>query len=236
MTIPIDDHTSSGILDIESHYFEFIPVSEADSSSPEVLEAHELEEGGEYLILLTTASGLYRYNIRDVVRCTGFHGTTPLLEFRHKGAHISSITGEKIAESQVVEAVRGACAEVQMDLRQYTLTPSWGDPPGYTLFVRPAGTTNGNAPLDLLAQKADQRLQQGNCEYLEKRGTERLSAMTVKVLSAETWQDFAENRMNASGGSVEQYKHPCLLPDPQFEHLFLKQCGVEQHRNGRNAS
>ena len=224
MTLPVNDNTPSGLLEVETHFFEFIPVDEGDSANPTVLEAHELIEGGEYLILLTTSSGLYRYNIRDVVRCTGFYGSTPLLEFRHKGAHISSITGEKIAESQVVEAVGAAAAELQLPLVKYTLTSRWGEPPGYTLFIQGPADFPGDK-LEQLAHRADALLGEGNCEYQEKRGTERLDMMDVCQLSANTWDRFTANRLGTAGGSPEQYKHPCLVPDPQFDRIFLTQCG-----------
>ena len=80
MTIPLADGTASGSLDIGSHYFEFIPEREHESTDPTILEAHELEEGENYFILLTTPSGLYRYDIHDVVRCTGFHRVRHELE------------------------------------------------------------------------------------------------------------------------------------------------------------
>ncbi len=226
MTLPIEDNTSSGILEVETHFFEFIPVEESESQNPVVLEAHELQEGREYLILLTTTSGLYRYNIQDVVRCTGFYGATPLLEFRHKGAHISSITGEKIAESQVVDAVRSTCEELQFGVQQYTLTPRWGEPPGYTLYVHPRHEPSADQLRDL-ARAADLRLGDANCEYREKRETERLDQMQVRVLPGEAWQRFTSHRLSTAGGSPEQYKHPCLVPDPQFTRTFLQQCGMD---------
>ena len=226
MTLPIDDNTASGLLEVETHFFEFIPAGEADSTDPVVLEAHELQEGHEYLILLTTSSGLYRYNIQDVVRCTGFYGATPLLEFRHKGAHISSITGEKIAESQVIEAVRGASDEMGIRLLQYTLTPHWDKPPGYTLFVCTVEDFSENI-LCRFARTVDARLSEGNCEYKEKRETNRLGTVNVRVLSAESWQQFTDSRLKAAGGSPEQYKHPCLLPDPKFSRLFLHLSGTD---------
>ncbi|MCH2203899.1 MAG: GH3 auxin-responsive promoter family protein [Fuerstiella sp.] len=227
MTLPIGDNTSSGLLEIGTHFFEFIPVEESESSDPVVLEAHELLEGNEYLILLTTSSGLYRYNIRDVVRCTGFYGSTPLLEFRHKGAHISSITGEKIAESQVVEAVRRTCEQHDIDLHQFTLTPRWGEPPGYTLFVHPLQKLSDDA-IRKLAHTTEQRLAESNCEYQEKRVTDRLDPIDVRELPAESWHRFTEYRLTAAGGSPEQYKHPCLMPDPQFKRVFLRQCGIHR--------
>ena len=70
--------------------------------------ATELIEGKNYFIILTTAGGLYRYNISDLVRCVGYHGQAPMLEFLNKGAHYSSMTGEKISEHQVITAVEAA--------------------------------------------------------------------------------------------------------------------------------
>ena len=130
MTIPFADGSSLGVLDIGSHFFEFIPEDEYDSSQPTILEAHELEEGRNYFILLTTVSGLYRYDIRDVVRCQGFQGTTPRLEFLHKGASISNVTGEKLTESRVVFAVKQWRSPPGNGTRLlYRLSPVWGDPP-----------------------------------------------------------------------------------------------------------
>ncbi|MCP4788162.1 MAG: GH3 auxin-responsive promoter family protein [Fuerstiella sp.] len=222
MTIPIEDNTPAGVLDIESHFFEFIPVGEIESADPVVLEAHELERDTEYFILLTTSSGLYRYNIFDVVRCTGFFGATPMLEFRHKGQHLSSIAGEKLSESQVVESVGAACRQAGVSLAQFTLTPAWGQPPGYKLFVKSAAlrTAEGH-DRDRLARAVDTALCQRNCEYSEKRSTNRLAMVRCELVSEVSWSRFARNRLRASGGSPEQYKHPCLLPDPQFEDLFV---------------
>ena len=55
MTIPVADGTPAGILDITTHYFEFIPEAELNSPCPTVLAAHELREGATYYILPTTS-------------------------------------------------------------------------------------------------------------------------------------------------------------------------------------
>src|SRR5262249_49111103 len=48
MTIPVADGTASGVLDITTHFFEFIPEEEAGNPNPVVLAAHELEVGRTY--------------------------------------------------------------------------------------------------------------------------------------------------------------------------------------------
>lgn len=212
MTIPFEDDTPDGVLDITSHYYEFIPEGEYGSTNPTILKAHELEQDRNYFILLTTASGFYRYDICDVVRCVGHHRTTPILRFLHKGAHISNITGEKLSESQVVEAVRTTLSEFSHRVRCFTLIPSWGKPPRYQLMLEDWEVPpNGRAPQ--FEARLDERLCELNCEYQEKRTTSRLAPVQILPVRRGSWGEFASDRQAKLGGSIEQYKHPCLLPN-----------------------
>jgi GH3 auxin-responsive promoter len=220
MTIPVADGTPSGILDVTTHFFEFIPESEYGSPDATVLEAHELEEGKNYYILLTTSSGLCRYNICDVVRCTGFYHSTPMVEFLHKGAHIANLTGEKISESQVVTAVRAASDEMRVCLSNFTLSPVWGNPPKYHLHAEHADLAAPHLG-DSLANLVDERLKSLNCEYRDKRASGRLAPIQWVPLPHGTWSTFGQLRRQKSGGSVEQYKHPCLVPDLEFSSKLL---------------
>src|SRR5436309_148796 len=158
MTIPISDHNPSGVLDITSHFFEFIPEAEATDETqiqhgnesvlnpcsvrgsnfdrPITLAAHELKEGEKYYILPTTAFGLYRYHIHDLVRVTGFYNQTPLVEFLSKGAHFGNITGEKLSEYHVTQSMQEVLQALDLPLTSYTLAPCWDDEtPYYGLFV-----------------------------------------------------------------------------------------------------
>src|SRR6185312_14711332 len=125
MTIPMADNTPSGVLDVTTHYFEFIPEEEGDSPQPTVLGAHELKEGATYYILLTTAFGLYRYHIHDLVRVAGFHNGTPLIEFLSKGTHFANLTGEKLSEYHVTQSMSEVLHELDVTLTAYSLAPCW---------------------------------------------------------------------------------------------------------------
>jgi len=212
MTIPFQDNSPDGVLDITSHYYEFIPEAEYGTDHPTILKAHELEVDRNYFILLTTASGFYRYDICDVVRCVGHQNTTPILRFLHKGAHISNITGEKLSESQVVEAVRTTLSEFSHRVGCFTLIPSWGEPPRYQLMLEDWELPpNGRAPQ--FEARLDERLCELNCEYQEKRSTSRLAPVEILPVRRGSWSEFATDRQAKLGGSIEQYKHPCLLPN-----------------------
>ncbi len=224
MTIPMDDGTPSGVLDVTTHYYEFIPEDEVDGPQPTVLGAHELEEGRNYYILPTTSYGLYRYHIQDVVRVTGFFHQTPLVEFLSKGKHFANITGEKLSEYHVTGAMRDVLSRLSISLNTYSLAPCWDDQlPYYGLFIERGDLANLDQGIHL-TQALEQRLCAVNVEYAATRFSRRLGPIRLELLPVHTWQTWDRQRLAKSGGTHEQYKHPCLISDPDFRATI----GVEE--------
>jgi hypothetical protein len=216
MTIPFANSTPSGVLDIWSHYFEFVPEAEIDSPQPTVLGAHELAEGGSYYIVPTTLYGLYRYHISDLVRVTGFYGKTPLVEFLGKGHRFANLTGEKLSEYHVTRAMDVVAKRVQQPVTAYTLAPVWDDVrPYYAIFLEEPDAA-GEAGTRAFLGELDRALGEENVEYAAKREGGRLGPVRAAVVPAGTWAAWDRARLAATGGSPEQYKHPCLIGDLAF--------------------
>jgi hypothetical protein len=221
MTIPMDDGTASGVLDITTHYFEFMPEGEAAKPNPITLAAHEVQEGQTYYILPTTAYGLYRYQISDLVRVTGFYNRTPLLEFLSKGAHFANLTGEKLSEYHVAGAMRDVLAAMNMTLTAYSLAPCWNDDrPYYGLFIERPDLATREQGLRL-ALALDRKLMDMNIEYASKRESLRLGAIRLQLLANRSWHNWDRQRLLRTGGTLEQYKHPCLIADPKFRETIV---------------
>ncbi len=234
MTIPLTDGTPAGVLDVTTHYFEFIPEAEGDSPHPTVLGAHELKEGANYFILLTTAFGLYRYHIYDLVRVAGFHNRTPLIEFLSKGAHFANLTGEKLSEHHVTQGMAQVLRELNMTLTAYGLAPCWPsneatngsgaefEQPYYGLFAEQGDLPDLSAG-HRLAECLDARLRQLNSEYDSKRQSERLGPVRLELVRDGFWLQWDRQRLQKTGGTLEQYKHPCLINDLQFRERICKE-------------
>ena len=214
MTIPFENDTPAGVLDLHSHYFEFIPESEIDSPQPTVLGAHELSDGASYYLVPTTAAGLYRYAISDVVRVRGFLGRTPKVEFLSKGSRFANLTGEKLSEYHVTQAVdRASVATPGPSVGTYALAPVWDDArPFYALYVEESDRAAALAMLPAF----ERELAAGNVEYAAKVASGRLGPVRVRLLPAGYWARFDAERLASRGGSAEQYKHPCLMSDVGF--------------------
>jgi GH3 auxin-responsive promoter len=216
MTIPMSDGTPAGTLDVTSHFFEFIPEDEIESPKPTVLTATELIPGRNYYILLTTSYGLYRYNIYDVVRCTGYHNATPLLEFLSKGSLFSNLTGEKVSEYHVSGAMSDVLRQMDMSLSSYSMAPCWSDEtPYYGLFVERADVSDPMLGRKLAAA-VDRRLGEVNEEYAAKRQSHRLGPIRLQVLKTGSWAEWDRTRIARTGGTMEQYKRPALVSDPKL--------------------
>ncbi len=70
-------------------------------------------------------------------------------------------------------------------------------------------------PLRLL-EEMENRLQRINIEYAAKRESRRLGPLRLALIPENTWQQWDRARLAKTGGTLEQYKHPCLIVDPKF--------------------
>ncbi len=123
------------MLNVTSHFFEFVAEEERDDPGKTFLTADQLESNREYYIYFTTSSGLYRYDINDVVRVVDFYRRTPVIQFVRKGQGMTSITGEKLTESQVTGALCEVVDANGFDVQHFTACVEWGEPPHYALYA-----------------------------------------------------------------------------------------------------
>ncbi len=213
VSIPIADATPAGILEVTGNFFEFIPARERESDTPTVLRSHEVEVGGEYFVLLTTSAGFYRYDLGDQIRVVGFHGQAPVIEFLHKGLHVSSLTGEKLTEQQAVLAFDRACRAMGVAGNIFVIAPQWAQTPFYRLHV--ARSLIGSPDrADRMAAELDRQLRSANIEYACKQDTGRLGPLRVNLLPDGFFADMETTISRRRRGRQEQYKHRYLFPKP----------------------
>jgi hypothetical protein len=202
------------LLSIRSHFFEFIPEDAIQSKDPPVVLADELEEGRNYYILFTTSGGLYRYHINDVVKVTGFHNRTPLIEFQYKGGNICSFTGEKLTELHVTEAMAAALAELRARVRFFTVVPEFRPGPHYRLWVEAVPGDGAARLLQLVGESFDRNLCRINIEYGAKRASGRLDPVAVESLCSGAYERLRK-ALVASGVPDSQIKLSHLNPKPE---------------------
>ena len=198
-TITLGRRAGSGLPTFDTHFFEFVERRRWDDGDPEFLTLDRLRKGGDYYVIVTTPSGLYRYFINDLVRVTGFLHRMPLLQFRQKGKGVTSITGEKLYESQVLTAV-GQVLAAAGSAPRFLMMLADEQRQHYRLYVEPDAAPGLSAAQ--LGEQVDARLQALNIEYAAKRESGRLGNVVAHWLAPgteEAWRRDAVARGQREG-------------------------------------
>jgi hypothetical protein len=185
--------------------YEFLEATAMDH----LLNAHALEPGKLYAMVVSNGYGLRRYQTDDLFLCRRKISGLPDLVFVRRRSLEYSFTGEKLTGEQlstVFEQLRVLYPSL-VDGKFLTCVPSQPQDavPHYKVLVvgaQSAGT------YDLLAARCDELLSDINCEYKSKRASGRLGAVSV---SGTSTREFAE-QLAANGNWETQFKFMPLYP------------------------
>ena len=204
-TINVDVQRNTCLPTLFNTFFEFAERQSRESGSVELQGLHELEEGREYYVFVTTEDGLYRYDMNDIVRAGERFHQTPTLEFVQKGKGVTNITGEKLYEAQVLNAVLGSL-EARNLRSEFFIILADQETAKYTAFIETSVPTGATG----LAEELDRRLRALNVEYDAKRASGRLAPLNVRWLRS---------------GAGDQYRSSLVARgqrDAQFKYLHLQ--------------
>ena len=102
----------------------------------------ELEIGKEYELIVTTLTGLYRYELGDVMRCVGYKGKASIVEFAYRKGQFLNVCGERTSEESFYKAlVKTVSEDWNLQLLDYTtvdytnVSKGRDRKPKYTVFV-----------------------------------------------------------------------------------------------------
>ena len=222
-TITINIDTNEGIPTIQENFFEFVEKGIWEEGGRDYVGVASLEVGKQYYLFVTTPAGLYRYNMNDIIAVTGWFESTPTIKFVQKGKGVTNITGEKLYEMQVIEAVERAEKHFAFSVRFYQVLADEKDS-RYELYVE-AISDNPIDPQNL-ANYVDGELQQINVEYETKRAGNRLKPLDASLLTKGTCDEYKKHCMN--GGQSESQFKGVLLQYAKDASFDLKQYRINR--------
>ena len=199
----LDPATDGSILQVRSGFYEFTPFEEGDNPGRRFLLAHELDVGAHYYLYVTTFSGLYRYDMNDVVEVVGKFNEAPILKFLFKGKGITSIQGEKLSEKQFIQAVHQAAAA--MDLQhEFFVGYADAEQQRYLLYIEFSKDYTESIKAKF-ANAVDRALMNVNVEYEAKRKSDRLRPLAVVTVGKNFFERYKVLRL-AEGAHEGQFK------------------------------
>ncbi len=217
------DDTNESVMFPHMHYYEFVAEDELDSPTKQFLQLDQLEYGKRYCAYVTTFSGLFRYNMNDLIEVGGKYEETPTIHMVSKVNGIVSLTGEKLYEPQFIEAVKEAEKETGIKTGFFVGFADVSQSLYHFYFeFEDQETTQETA--DEFARVVDRKLCAINIEYESKRASFRLHEPVAHMLIKNAYARFKAACL-AEGMRDGQFKFNQLMQDEsrrgKFQVLIL---------------
>ena len=198
----------------EHIFLEFVPFDDKNFDHegnmielPEALMIHEVEEGRDYALLISTTAGAWRYLIGDTVRFVDKVRCEIIITGRTK--HFLSLVGEHLSVDNMTKAVQLASEEMNVSIPEFTVA---GVPCGSFFAHEWFVACDDKVDANRLGNKIDDHLKLLNDDYAVERKS-ALKDIRVMVLPENKFMDF----MTQNGKVGGQHKFPRVLKGKIFE-------------------
>jgi hypothetical protein len=207
-------------------FFEFVPFDDENFDTdgnmidkPKVYMIHEVEEGKDYAILISTNAGTWRYLIGDTIRFVDKPRSEIIITGRTK--HFLSLVGEHLSVDNMNKAIQLVSEELNISIPEFTVA---GIPYGTFFAHHWYIATDDPVNSEELRARIDNKLRELNDDYeVERRHA--LKEVIVDVLSEKTFMDFMAMKGKIGG----QHKFPRVLKGKMLEDWkkYLNQLTVD---------
>ena len=192
----------------EHIFLEFVPFNEQNFTpegdlvpDPETLMIHEVEEGRDYALLISTSAGAWRYLIGDTVKFVDKENCEIIITGRTK--HFLSLVGEHLSVDNMNKAVQLAASQLNISIPEFTVA---GEPCGSFFAHHWYVACNDAVDKEQLRQLIDDQLKALNDDYAVERRS-ALKELRLDILKESLFLDFMQS-LGKLGG---QHKFPRVM-------------------------
>lgn len=198
-------------------FYEFIPMEEGEADNPRAVPLHEVKLNKNYAMVISTNSGLWRYNIGDTVKFTSIAPYRIKITGRTK--HFINAFGEEVIVENAEAAITKACELTGAVIDNFTAAPVYlkegkkGQHEWIVEFkVKPSD-------LNEFTRILDNSLRSINSDYDAKRAGD-LALVAPRLHSVETGTFY--KWMKKRGKLGGQHKVPRLSNNREFVEDILQ--------------
>lgn len=188
-------------------FYEFIKADEFFSENPKVYTIGEVEVGVNYVLIISTNAGLWRYNIGDTVQFTSLAPYRVIVSGRIK--HYISAFGEHVIANEVENAMKEAVNSTNIVINEFTvapqITPASGLPYHEWLIEFEKEPEN----MEAFAETIDNSMRKQNIYYDDLITGNVLRKVVITKVSKNGFQDYMKSQGKLGG----QNKIPRLSND-----------------------
>ena len=200
----VQDDTSMQLEVDTTAFYEFVPADEIEKDRPTRLTLDQIEPDVDYALLLTTPSGIWAYDIGDIVRFTTLD--PPKLQVVGRTHLTLNMFAEHVIVHEVEQAMSAACRALGAEVAEFTVgghPPPPGEPCGWHMWL--VEFEGDVPPLDRFTVELDRALARENFDYAAHRKDDlSMARPVVEPMHPGTFYRWAQQN-DALGG---QHKIP----------------------------
>jgi len=196
-------------------FYEFVPRDQIDDENPEVLSCWEVEKGKQYVVVMSTNAGLWRYVIGDVVEFDsipngfdGIGGDGPArLRIVGRHRHFINAFGENLIGEHIEDGVSAGSKAAGLTIGEFTAAPvypSQSNRAGLEVAVE-FDLQPDAEQLEIFGRAFDENIKAANVDYNTKRSDSLgMTEPTITVLPGGTFHRWLDRKGKLGG----QHKCP----------------------------
>ena len=199
-----NDESMSLMLDY-GLFYEFLPMDEFENEKPNIVPLEGVEVGRNYAMLISTACGLWRYEIGDTVRFTSTRPYKFVITGRTK--YFINAFGEELIMDNAEKGLETACKATGAQISEYTAAPIFMDANAKCRHQWLIEFTKEPDDIHDFERILDSKLQEINSDYEAKRFHNiTLQQLEVVVARKDLFNDWLKSKGKLGG----QHKVPRL--------------------------
>ena len=172
-------------------FYEFIKSEEFFDDNPKVYSLGEVELNQNYVLIISTNAGLWRYNIGDTIQFTSLKPFKIIVSGRIK--HFISAFGEHVIGSEVETAMKTACQQHQCSINEFTVAPQVNPDQGLPYHEWFIEFDQKPQNLNAFAETIDQSLVEQNSYYKDLRTGKMLRPIMIRSLPADSFNAYMKS-------------------------------------------
>lgn len=188
-------------------FYEFIKADEFFDESPKIHTIKDVEIDVNYVMIISTTAGLWRYNLGDTVMFTNTSPYRVIVSGRIK--HFTSAFGEHVIAKEVEYALKEAQKDFDLQITEFTVAPQLHPQEGLAHHEWLIEFDQNPTNLDKFAEAIDKNLQEQNSYYKDLREGQMLARLKITCLPKNSFSNY----MKSLGKLGGQNKVPRLSND-----------------------
>ncbi|NBC58847.1 MAG: hypothetical protein GVY05_11270 [Bacteroidetes bacterium] len=172
-------------------FYEFIKSEEFFEDNPKVYSLNEVELNQNYVLIISTNAGLWRYNIGDTIKFTSLKPYKIIVSGRIK--HFISAFGEHVIGSEVENAMKTACQQHQSRINEFTVAPQVNPDKGLPYHEWWIEFDKQPKNLEEFAETIDQSLVEQNSYYKDLRTGKMLRSIVIRSLTPDSFNKYMKS-------------------------------------------